>query len=266
MLEDLAGVTDHLGAINRKIGIYETPRHPASPRALTSSALEGEEWCHDRTDQTAIRAPSAPAPPSSVSALGLGCMGMSEFYGAADERESIATIHRALDLGVTFLDTADMYGPFTNEELVGRGDRRAGATQVVLATKFGIVRGADGTRRGHQRHAPSTCASACDASPAAPRASTTSTSTTSTASTRPCRSRRPSARWPSWSHAGKVRYLGLSEAAPTPSAAPHAVHPITALQTEYSLWTRDLEDEILPHAAASSASASWPTARSAAAS
>ena len=128
----------------------------------------------------------------TVSALGLGCMGMSEFYGTPDEQGGIDTIHRALDLGVTFLDTADMYGPFTNEQLVGKAiaGRR---DEVQLATKFGNERGANGSDGRHQRQPRTT-----SARPATPRssgsASTTSTSTTSTASTSPSRSRRPSGR------------------------------------------------------------------------
>jgi len=173
-----------------------------------------------------------------VSAQGLGCMGMSEFYGAGDEAESIATIHRALDLGVTLLDTADMYGPFTNEELVGRAivGRRH---EVVLATKFGNERAPDGTRIGINGR-PEYVRSACDASlrrlgvdhidlyyqhrvdTDTPIEDTVGAMAELVA-------------------AGKVGYLGLSEAAPDTVRRAHAVHPITALQTEWSLWTRDPE-------------------------
>jgi aryl-alcohol dehydrogenase-like predicted oxidoreductase len=178
-----------------------------------------------------------------VSELGLGCMGMSEFYGRTDEAEAIATIHRALELGVTLLDTADAYGPFTNELLVGRAIE-GWRDQVVLATKFGNVRGPGGERLGI-RGDPDYVRQACDASLErlgvdyinlyyqhrvdrnTPIEETVGAMAELVA-------------------AGKVRHLGLSEASPATIRRAHAVHPISALQTEYSLWSRDPEDDVLP--------------------
>ncbi len=179
----------------------------------------------------------------AVSAIGLGCMGMSEFYGTGDEQESIEVIHRALHAGCNFLDTADAYGPFTNERLVGRAitGRR---DEVVLATKFGNERRADGSFVGVNGR-PGYVRAACDASlqrlgtdhidlyhqhrvdPTVPIEETVGAMADLV-------------------RAGKVGHLGLSEAAPGTIRRAHAVHPITALETEYSLWSRDPEDEILP--------------------
>ncbi len=177
-----------------------------------------------------------------VSEQGLGCMGMSEFYGARDDAESVATIDRALALGVTLLDTADMYGPFLNEELVGKAIRGK-RDQVVLATKFGNKRGADGAFLGIDG-SPAYVRACCEASLRRLGVDTIDLYYQHRVDSKVPIEETVGA-MAELVTSGKVRFLGLSEAGPATIRRAHAVHPISALQTEYSLWSREPEDELL---------------------
>jgi aryl-alcohol dehydrogenase-like predicted oxidoreductase len=223
--------------------LLQSPRHKAAVKYRDHVVASGLLIATNQTRSIVMQFRKIGREGPSVSAIGLGCMGMSEFYGSRDDAESIATIRHALDQGLNFLDTADMYGPYINEELVGRAiaGRR---NEVVLATKFGFVRDPDEPARRMIDGRPERVLEACDASLQRLGVDTIDLYYL----------HRVDARVPiedtvgamaELVEAGKVRWLGLSEVGPATLRRAHAVHPISAVQSEYSLWSRDPEGEVL---------------------